>query len=73
MKARFKRLKLYHSPALRSARVKWLLHELMDGDFDVVAVAVLNADQYEEGFRTINPNHAVPVLEIAMENGDSLT
>jgi glutathione S-transferase len=71
MKPQVKRLKLYHGPALRSARVKWLLHELMDDDFDVVAVAVLNADQYREGFMTMNPNHAVPVLEVTTQNGET--
>jgi len=34
----FTRLKLYHFPATRSARVKWLLHELLDDDFDVEVV-----------------------------------
>jgi glutathione S-transferase len=71
MKAQIKRLKLYHCPAMRSARVKWLLHELMDDDFDVVLVAVLNGEQYRERFLTINPNHAIPVLEITMEDGQS--
>jgi glutathione S-transferase len=71
MKTDVKRLTLYHSPAVRSARVKWLLHELMDDDFDVVEVALGNADQYREEFLTKNPNHAVPVLEVAMENGES--
>jgi glutathione S-transferase len=69
MKTQVKRLKLYHGPAMRSARVKWLLHELIDDDFDVVAVSVLNGDQYREKFLTINPNHAVPVLEIIMGEG----
>jgi hypothetical protein len=34
----FTRLKLYHFPASRSARVKWLLHELLEDDFDVEVV-----------------------------------
>ncbi|MBR1122835.1 glutathione S-transferase family protein [Bradyrhizobium lablabi] len=69
MNSRVKRLKLYHSPAVRSARVKWLLHELMGDDFDVESVTLHNADQYREEFLVLNPNHAVPVLEIAMEDG----
>jgi hypothetical protein len=72
MKTQVKRLKLYHSPAVRSARVKWLLHELMDDDFDVEVVALLDADQYRDEFLRMNPNHAVPVLEITMENGEVL-
>jgi glutathione S-transferase len=70
MKTQIKRLKLYHSPAVRSARVKWLLHELMGDDFDVEIVRLLDAEQYRDGFLRINPNHAVPVLEITMENGE---
>ena len=69
MNTRAKRLKLYHSPAVRSARVKWLLHELVGDDFDVETVALSNAEQYREEFLAINPNHAVPVLEIAMADG----
>ena len=70
MEAQVKRLKIYHSPAVRSARVKWLLHELMGNDFDVEVVTLVDADQYREEFLRLNPNHAVPVLEIAMENGE---
>jgi glutathione S-transferase-like protein len=55
--------------AVRGARVKWLLHELMGDDFDVEPVALRNAEQYREEFLVLNPNHAVPVLEIAMEDG----
>ena len=39
----FTRLKLYHYPATRSARVKWLLHELLDDDFDVEVVPLDDA------------------------------
>jgi glutathione S-transferase len=72
MTVRVKRLKLYHSPAVRSARVKWLLHELFGNDFEVKVVALVDAEQYSDGFLRINPNHAVPVLEIMMENGEVL-
>ncbi len=70
MKARVKRLKLYHSPAVRSARVKWVLHELVGNEFDVELVELSGADQYSDGFLRMNPNHAVPVLEIMMDNGE---
>jgi hypothetical protein len=42
----FRRIKLYHFPASRSARVKWLLHELLDDDFDVEPVALYDGVQY---------------------------
>ena len=32
-----RRGKLYHFPMSRSARVKWLLHELRDNDFAIIA------------------------------------
>jgi len=70
METQVRRLKIYHSPAVRSTRVKWLLHELMDDDFDVEVVALVDADQYRDEFLRLNPNHAVPVMEIAMENGE---
>jgi glutathione S-transferase len=69
-KLQIKRLKLYHYPAVRSARVKWLLHELLEEDFDVEVVSLYDAAQYRDEFLNINPNHAVPVLEITMENGE---
>ena len=34
------KLKLYHYPATRSARVKWMLHEVLDDDFEVEAPRV---------------------------------
>lgn len=61
--------KLYHFPASRSTRVKWLLHELLDDDFDVVAVPLYEGAQYNEDYLAINPNHNVPILEITLENG----
>ncbi len=68
---KFKRLKLYHFPASRSARVKWLLHELLDDDFDVERVSLYEGVQYSEEYLAKNPNHNVPVLEITLENGDT--
>jgi glutathione S-transferase len=66
------RLKLYHSAGLRSARVKWLLHELVGDDFDVEYVDIYGAEQYGSRYLAINPNHCVPTLEITMENGNSM-
>ena len=65
----FTRLKLYHYPATRSARVKWLLHELLDDDFDVEVVPLYEGAQFGEDYLAKNPNHNVPVLEITLENG----
>ena len=67
----FTRLKLYHYPATRSARVKWLLHELLDDDFDVEVVPLYEGVQYSEDFLRKNPNHNVPALEITLDNGES--
>jgi len=68
---KFLRLKLYHFPATRSARVKWLLHELLDEDFDVEVVGLYDGVQYSAEYLAKNPNHNVPALEITLENGES--
>ncbi len=65
------RFKLYHCPATRSARVKWLLHELLDEDFDVEIVPLYEGAQYQPDYLRINPNHNVPTLEITMPDGTS--
>jgi hypothetical protein len=46
LQVNFKRLKLYHFPATRSVRVKWLLHELLGDDFDVEVVPLYDCAQY---------------------------
>ncbi len=66
----FKRLKLYHYPATRSVRVKWLLHELLGDDFDVEVVPLYDCAQYSEEYLQKNPNHNVPILEITLGNGE---
>ncbi len=67
----FTRLKLYHYPATRSARVKWLLHELLDDDFDVEVVPLYESEQYSAAYLEKNPNHNVPMLEITLASGDT--
>lgn len=64
-----RRLKLYHYPATRSARVKWLLHELLDDAFDVQKVELYDGAQYDPEYLALNPNHNVPVLEITWSDG----
>ena len=66
----FTRLKLYHYPATRSARVKWLLHELLDDEFDVERVELYDGMQHSPKYLEKNPNHNVPVLEITLVNGE---
>ena len=62
-------LRLYHYPATRSARVKWMLHEVVGDDFEVVRVDLYAGAQYAGDFVRINPNHNVPVLEITRDDG----
>ncbi len=66
----FIKFKLYHYPAVRSARVKWLLHELVDDQFDVELVELYDAQQYSQRYIEINPNHCVPTLEISTDDGE---
>jgi glutathione S-transferase len=49
------RLKLYHYPATRSAKVKWLLHELLDDDFDVGVAQLYDSAQYSAEYLEKNP------------------
>lgn len=64
------RMKLFHYPASRSARAKWMLHEVAGDEFDVERVDLYGAAQYSPEFLRLNPNHCVPVLEITWDTGD---
>ena len=66
------KLKLYHYPATRSARVKWLLHELVDDAFEVQVVALYEGEQYGQEYLQKNPNHNVPTLEVTTAEGETL-
>jgi glutathione S-transferase len=50
--------------------VKWLLHELLDDDFEVVVVPLYDCAQYSPEYLEKNPNHNVPTLEITLENSE---
>lgn len=63
------KFKLYHYPATRSARVKWLLHEAVGDDFEVELVPLYDGVQYEAAYLEKNPNHGVPTLEITWDDG----
>jgi glutathione S-transferase len=63
---------LYPDVALRSVRVKWLLHELVGDDFEVEYVDPYRGEQYGAKFLAINPNHCVPVLKITLESGQCM-
>jgi glutathione S-transferase len=62
-------LKLYHCPASRSARAKWMLHEVVGDEFEVEKISLYDAAQYSAEFLKLNPNHGVPVLEITWDTG----
>jgi glutathione S-transferase len=62
-------LKLYHAPASRSTRAKWVLHEVLSNAFEVQRVDLYGAEQYGPEFLRINPHHTVPVLEITWADG----
>lgn len=65
------RFKLYHYPATRSARVRWVLHETV-GDFEIERLDLYRGAQYAPGYLALNPNHNVPLLEISFDDGRSL-
>lgn len=66
------KIKLYHYPLTRSARVKWLLHELVGEDFTVEVVQLYEGRQYQPDYLRLNPNHNVPMLEISLPGGESM-
>jgi glutathione S-transferase len=66
-----KNIKLYHYPATRSARVKWILHEAVGDAFEIERVNLYDAQQYGAEFLRLNPNHNVPLLEITWSNGET--
>jgi glutathione S-transferase len=65
----FMQFKLYHWPGTRSARVKWLLHELVGDAFTVEIVKLRDGVQYGADYLHKNPNHCVPTLEIGLPGG----
>jgi len=62
-------LTLYHYPLSRSARVKWLLHEIRGEDFKTIRVALRQREQFSPEFLAKNPHHGVPVLEVTYQDG----
>jgi len=66
-------LTLYHYPLSRSARVKWLLHEMRGEDFETVRVALRQGGQFTPEFLAKNPNHGVPVLDVTYADGTQQT
>lgn len=68
----FARFKLYHCPATRSVRVKWLLCELLGEQFEVEFVSLYDNEQHHPDYLRKNPNHNVPTLEITMGPGETM-
>ncbi len=66
-------LKLFHYPATRSARVKWILHETVGEAFETIPLDLYAGVQYSDEFIAKNPNHNVPVLDIEFNDGSSMT
>jgi glutathione S-transferase len=68
-----RKLTLYHFPATRSARVKWMLHEIVGDAFETVLLDLYAGAQYAPDYLAKNPNHNVPLLEIEFADGGFLT
>lgn len=65
----FRKITLYHYPATRSARVKWILHETIGDNFDVEVVPLYEGKQYSSDYLQHNLNHNVPMLAITHKDG----
>ena len=66
-------LRLYHFPATRSARAKWILYETVGDAFETVVIDLYKRAQYRPEFLLLNPNHNVPVLEIRWASAETTT
>jgi glutathione S-transferase len=66
------RFKLFHFPATRSARVKWMLHEVLGEDFEVEVVDLYRGGQYRPDYLARNPHHNVPALEVTFGDGSAM-
>jgi glutathione S-transferase len=66
------RFKLYHFPLSRSARVKWMLHEVLGDDFEVEVVPLYRGTQYTPEYLAKNANHCVPTLRIDFADGTTM-
>lgn len=69
----WKDVTLFHFPATRSARVRWLLEELGMAH-TVRTVDLFGGEGYSPEFLRLNPNHAVPVLQFQVsDTGERVT
>lgn len=66
-------LKLYHYPLTRSVRVKWMLHEVVDQDFETEVVGVIFGAMMRSEMLAKNPNHNLPMLDLTWEDGSTQT
>ncbi len=66
-------VKLYHYPLSRSARVKFLLHEIFGEDFETIHMDMMKGAGHAPDFLAKNPNHAVPVLDVTYDDGTQQT
>jgi len=64
--------KVYHCPATRSVRVKWLLGELLGDQFEVQTVSLYDKEQHNPDYLRKNPNHCLPTLEITTRPGETM-
>ena len=66
-------IELYHYPATRSSRVKWLLHELVGDAFKVKRIDLNSLEAYSPDYLRLNPNHNVPLIRFRMGGGEVVT
>jgi glutathione S-transferase len=59
-------IELYHYPATRSARVKWLLHKLVGDEFKVNRIDLYSLEAHGPDYLRLNPNHNVPLIRFRM-------
>jgi glutathione S-transferase len=68
----FAKFRLFHCPATRSVRVKWLLCELLGDQFELEIVSLYDNEHMQPGYLRKNPNHNVPTLQITMRPDETM-
>jgi glutathione S-transferase len=66
---RIQSLRIHHFPATRSVRALWAAYEVADCPVETAPLNLYRGEHMKPEFLAMNPNHNVPVMEIAWEDG----
>ena len=70
---KIERIRLFHFPATRSARVLWAAYEVEGCGVEIENVDLYRGAQHAPEYLARNPNHNVPTMEISWDDGSVQT